>query len=105
MIVHLFSAFQDRDNLYFVLEIVPGGELWLALYGSPARVPAVGHGGIAPKSAMFYAANVALGLDFIHSHGYAYRDLKPENLLISTSGYLKVSWASLARRRAPRRWR
>jgi serine/threonine protein kinase len=38
----------------------------------------------------FYAANVILAFKHLHSKGIAYRDLKPENLLINSNGYLKM---------------
>jgi len=45
-----------------------------------------------------YAAEVALGLDHIHRNGYLYRDLKLENVLISTNGHAKLGDFGLARK-------
>ena len=39
----------------------------------------------------FYAAQIALVLEYLHHMDVMYRDLKPENLLIDIQGYIKVS--------------
>lgn len=54
---------------------MPGGELFhhLDIEGS-----------FNDQTACFYAANVLLALEFLHSKGIVYRDLKPENLLLDT---------------------
>jgi serine/threonine protein kinase len=80
--VQLKGAYQDKRSLYLLQEWVPGGELFhhLDLEGAFDE----------PK-AMFFAANVLLALEFLHSKGIVYRDLKPENLLLDAQGYLKMA--------------
>ena len=41
--------------------------------------------------ARFYAAQVFLAIEELHKMGFVYRDLKPENVLFDTNGYIKVS--------------
>jgi serine/threonine protein kinase len=56
-------AFQDQKMLYLVSEFVPGGELWYHVYGSGKAKC------LSPDAVRFYAANVALALDYMHNHG------------------------------------
>lgn len=41
--------------------------------------------------ARFYAAQVLLGLNYIHKMGMVYRDLKPENIMIDHRGFIKIT--------------
>ena len=44
----------------------------------------------------FYAAEVLLGLDHLHSNGIVYRDCKPENILLDDAGHVRISDLGLA---------
>lgn len=51
--------------------------------------------------AKFYAAQVYLGIRYLHDLGYIYRDLKPENILFEPDGYIKISDYGLAKNLKP----
>lgn len=91
--VNLYRAFQSHAKLVFALELVPGGELFSYLEAK---------GTLRDSVACFYAANVVLALEHMHSKGIVYRDLKPENLLIDKDGYLKVADFGFSKRVATR---
>ncbi|KAL8649002.1 MAG: hypothetical protein Q9210_004656 [Variospora velana] len=81
-LVTLWGTFQDSKNLYMVMDFVEGGELFSLLRKSQ-RFP--------NPVAKFYAAEVTLALDYLHSRHIIYRDLKPENLLLDRHGHLKIT--------------
>ena len=41
--------------------------------------------------ALFYTTEIVLALEYLHKKQIAYRDLKPENLLIAADGHLKIT--------------
>mmetsp|Transcript_9580 Transcript_9580/g.11597 ORF Transcript_9580/g.11597 Transcript_9580/m.11597 type:complete len:772 (+) Transcript_9580:51-2366(+) len=83
-------CYQTRDELFILMEIVQGGELWTYIYEKTHLLPRSKAGGFNVKEAQFYAGCVISAFKYIHSLGVAYRDLKPENLLMDSEGYLKV---------------
>uniref|UniRef100_A0A1B0DKZ7 Serine/threonine-protein kinase greatwall n=1 Tax=Phlebotomus papatasi TaxID=29031 RepID=A0A1B0DKZ7_PHLPP len=80
--VNLFYSLQTPSYVYLVMEYMVGGDLksLLAMYGF-----------FDEASAKFYAAEVALALQYLHSHGIVHRDIKPDNMLISASGHVKLT--------------
>ena len=80
-LIELVSSFQDATNVYLMLELVLGGELFSYLDE---------HGALDTEPARFYTASVACALEYLQDRNVVYRDLKPENLLIDHEGYIKI---------------
>lgn len=80
-VLTLVAAYQDADELYMLLEIALGGELFSLLRD---RIK------FDEPTSRFYSANVCAVFEYMHDRRIVYRDLKPENLLLDSSGYLKV---------------
>eukprot|EP01024_Parvocaulis_polyphysoides_P025803 TRINITY_DN2345_c1_g1_i1.p1 TRINITY_DN2345_c1_g1~~TRINITY_DN2345_c1_g1_i1.p1 ORF type:complete len:343 (-),score=41.49 TRINITY_DN2345_c1_g1_i1:302-1330(-) len=76
------GLFQDNHYIYLVLEYVNGGEFFTHLRA---------RGRLSEDTARFYAAEVVLGLEYLHKQNIAYRDLKPENMLLDSKGHLKIT--------------
>jgi serine/threonine protein kinase len=78
-LVNLNYSFQTSDKLYFVMDYVNGGELFFHLQKEEKfNEPRV----------RFYAAEIACGLEYLHNSGVLYRDLKPENVLLTGDGHI-----------------
>ncbi|KAI0969313.1 Pkinase-domain-containing protein [Xylaria arbuscula] len=94
-LITLWGTFQDPRNLYMVMDFVEGGELFSLLRKS-GRFP--------NPVAKFYAAEVTLALEYLHSRNIIYRDLKPENLLLDRHGHLKITDFGFAKRVPDKTW-
>jgi len=93
-IIHLYGAFQDEHNLYLCMEYVQGGDLCQVLEGlQPHR--------FSEDVARFFAAQIILGLEHMHSRGICYRDLKPENIMLDSEGYLRLADLGFAKSMQP----
>jgi serine/threonine protein kinase len=78
----LLACFQGEQDVNFLLEFCPGGDLFERLTSS---------GPLNEQHARFYIGQIALALHQIHEHNVVFRDLKPENLLIDAQGYVKLA--------------
>ena len=94
-ILQLHNTYQDSRYLYFLLELIRGGELFTLLRDLIQ---------LSEKTARFYAAGVIQGFNHMHNHDIVYRDLKPENLLLNKHGYIKIVDLGLAKLVPDRTW-
>lgn len=89
-----YGVVLSRRKICFLLEYIPGGELWSYLYDEKHRENKerlIGeYGGIPLLQATLYVGTILMALEHVHNLGYTYRDLKPENLMIHSNGYLKL---------------
>ncbi|KAH3675985.1 hypothetical protein WICMUC_002281 [Wickerhamomyces mucosus] len=87
-VAKLFSSFQSKDCLFLVMEYLPGGDC-------STLVKMLGN--LPDHWAKQYIAEVISGVEDMHSKGIVHHDLKPDNLLISSSGHLKLTDFGLSR--------
>jgi len=88
-IVRLLATYNGREHVYFLLEAALGGELFTIyerhrFYGSEDH-------------ARFYVGCCVEAIAHLHERHVIYRDLKPENLLLDTRGYCKLTDMGLAK--------
>lgn len=81
-IITLLTTFQDTTFIYMLLEYACGGELF-------SRIRREGR--FANDVALFYISEIVLAFEYLHSSNTAYRDLKPENVLIDKDGHVKLT--------------
>ncbi|XP_065162846.1 cAMP-dependent protein kinase catalytic subunit 1-like [Atheta coriaria] len=72
----------DKANLYFILPFLNGGDLYVT-FNRMRR--------FEEKVTKFFAAQVFLGLEYLHYLNIVYRDLKPENIMLDNTGYAKIT--------------
>jgi len=94
-IVNLYATFQDSLNVYMLMSYVPGGELFTHLRRAQR---------FSPDVTRFYLATIILALKYLHSLNIIYRDLKPENLLLDSRGYLRLTDFGFAKIVEDRTW-
>ena len=104
--IRQYGSFQDKYHLYFLFDLMTGGDLMdiLVSDASAVNVRAKTTGlkpswmapqmkilrGLAEDVAKFYVASTVLALEYLHQNNVIYRDLKPENILIDQQGYPKL---------------
>jgi len=99
-IVDLVETFVDVDSVNYVFEYLPGQDLfWLIqnemnLFLGKQKGP-------AKQWVKFYASEILVALENLHSQNIIYRDLKPENVMIDKDGHIKLIDFGFAKRLTP----
>ncbi|XP_072534727.1 serine/threonine-protein kinase LATS1 isoform X1 [Salminus brasiliensis] len=81
-VVKLYYSFQDKDNLYFVMDYIPGGDMMSLL---------IRLGIFGEELAQFYIAELTCAVESVHKMGFIHRDIKPDNILIDRDGHIKLT--------------
>ncbi|XP_050697485.1 serine/threonine-protein kinase Warts-like isoform X1 [Eriocheir sinensis] len=81
-VVKLYYSFQDKDNLYFVMDYIPGGDLMSLL---------IKRGIFLEDLARFYIGELVCAIESVHKMGFIHRDIKPDNILIDRDGHIKLT--------------
>lgn len=83
-IIHTLDLMKDaRGTCCEVMEYCAGGDLYSLILAS--------EGGLEPIEADCFFKQLMRGVVYMHSMGVAHCDLKPENLLLTNSGVVKIS--------------
>lgn len=87
-VVRVLDSGEDRGVHYIVMEHVEGETLKEVIRRE---------GGFDPDRACAIAAQVCDALDYAHRHGIVHRDIKPQNILLTAEGAVKVADFGIAR--------
>ena len=80
-IVKLVKSLKDKNHIFFLMEYIKGKELFDVIRDI----------GLLNKSqTQFYGASLLLAIDYLHEHKFIFRDIKPENVIVIQSGYIKL---------------
>jgi len=87
-LVNMVHAFQDRENLYLIMDLMPGGDL---------RYHISRQRRFSEEQTRFFVGCIMIGLEYCHMNGILHRDIKPENLVLDYKGYVRVTDLGIAR--------
>jgi len=87
-LVNMVYAFQDRENLFLVMDLMTGGDLRYHISRKKK---------FTEEQTRFFVACIVYALEYIHNQGVLHRDIKPENLVFDSHGYLHTTDFGIAR--------
>ena len=88
-VLRLIATSQDAGSVYLILEFLQGGDLFSLLEKIDV---------MDMSESRFYMGCTILALEYVHSRCIAFRDLKLENLVMDSQGYIKLVDFGLAKR-------
>jgi len=81
-VVRLVYSFTDPEFLYLIMEYLPGGDMMTLLMRKDI---------LSEEETRFYVAQTVMAIETVHAAGFIHRDIKPDNLLLTKDGHLKLS--------------
>jgi len=81
-LVTMYYSFQDKKNLYLIMEFLQGGDLMTLL---------MKRNELTHEETKFIMAECVLAIDSMHKMGFIHRDIKPDNILLDRSGHIKLT--------------
>ena len=91
-IVNMHFAFQDFSKLYLVMDLLTGGDLRYHIAKKKT---------FSELETKFFISNLILSLEYIHSQKIIHRDTKPENLVLDSKGYVRLTDFGVAKINEP----
>lgn len=94
-VINLYDVWENRGELYLVLEYVEGGELfdYVSCYGA-----------LPEEEAVRLFRQIIAGLSYCHRFNICHRDLKPENILLDSNRNIKLADFGMAALQPADRW-
>ena len=94
-VVNVAYAYETKEALCLILTLMTGGDLRFHIYNMEGWNMEASNKdkdtGFHEDRSRFYAAEILLGIDHLHTHGIIHRDLKPENILLDDRGHVRIS--------------
>ena len=87
-IINMHFSFQDSEYLYIAMDLLTGGDLRYQIFKQKI---------FFEEQTKFIISCIILSLEYIHTNNILYRDLKPENLVFDSEGYLKLTDFGIAK--------
>ena len=80
-IVKMVKTLKDQKYIYYLMEFIKGRELYDVLNELNL---------LSKFQAQFYIGSIMLAVNYLHERKFIFRDIKPENIIVSTNGYIKL---------------
>ena len=80
-IMKMVKYLKNDRYIFFINEYIKGKELWEVIRDI---------GLLNKEQTQYYGGSILLAIDYLHKQKIIYRDIKPENVMVSVKGYIKI---------------